>query len=129
MILLDTHVLVWLALAPGKLSKNAKQAIQAERRTGVLAISGISLWELAWLVENGRIETNVGVEAFVREAVSKTRVLPITPAVAARAVSFPDTYPKDPQDRIIGATALTEGIALLTHDRLIRKSGLIRAIW
>jgi PIN domain nuclease of toxin-antitoxin system len=96
MILLDTHVLVWLALAPGKLSKNAKQAIQAERRTGVLAISGISLWELAWLVENGRIETNVGVEAFVREAVSKTRVLPITPAVAARAVSFPDTYPKDP---------------------------------
>ncbi len=129
MILLDTHVLVWLALAPGKLSKNAKQAIQAERRTGVLAISGISLWELAWLVENGRIETNVGVEAFVREAVSKTRVLPITPAVAARAVSFPDTYPKDPQDRIIGATALTEGIALLTHDRLIRKSGLIRTIW
>ena len=129
MILLDTHVLVWLALAPNKLSKNAKQAIQNERKTGVLAVSGISLWELAWLVKNGRIQTDLSVEAFVREAVAKTRVLPITPAIAAQAVSFPDSYPKDPQDRIIGATALVEGIALLTHDKMIRKSRLVRVIW
>ncbi len=129
MIILDTHVLVWLALAPNKLSKNAKQAIQNERRNGVLAVSAITLWELAWLVENGRIETNLGVSAFVREAVSKTKVLPITPEIAAAAVSFRDPYPKDPQDRIIGATASVEGVALVTHDKLIRTSRAVRAIW
>jgi len=56
-------------------------------------------------------------------------VLPITPEIAARAVSFPDPYPKDPQDRLIGATALVEGIQLVTHDNLIKNSGMIPIIW
>jgi PIN domain nuclease of toxin-antitoxin system len=49
--------------------------------------------------------------------------------VAARAVSFPDSYPKDPQDRLIGATALVEGIELVTRDQQIRKSGMVPVIW
>jgi PIN domain nuclease of toxin-antitoxin system len=56
-------------------------------------------------------------------------VLPMTPEIAARAVSFPQPYPKDPQDRLIGATALVEGVELVTHDRLIRKSRMIPVIW
>jgi PIN domain nuclease of toxin-antitoxin system len=56
-------------------------------------------------------------------------VLPITPEIAARAVSFPDSYPKDPQDRLIGATALVEGIELVTHDKLIKKSRVVPVIW
>jgi PIN domain nuclease of toxin-antitoxin system len=56
-------------------------------------------------------------------------VLPITPEIAARAVSFPDPYPKDPQDRLIGATALVEGIQLVTRDKLIKDSGMIPIIW
>ena len=129
MILLDTHVLIWLALEPTKLSKNAKDAIRAARRTGHLAVAGITLWEVAWLAANGRIETTMSVESFVRECASKVTVLPITPEVAARAVSFPDSYPEDPQDRLIGATALVEGIHLVTHDRLIKKSGVVPVIW
>lgn len=129
MILLDTHVLIWLALEPQKLSKHAKEAIRSARREGGLAIAGITLWELAWLAANHRIETSVTVESFVGECTSRTTVLPTTAAIAARAVSFPETFPKDPQDRLIGATALTEGIKLVTHDRLIRKSGLIPTIW
>jgi PIN domain nuclease of toxin-antitoxin system len=129
MILLDTHVLIWLALEPAKLSKNAKNAIRTARLNGSLAVAGITLWEIAWLAENGRIETTMSVESFVRECASKVTVLPITPEVAARAVSFPDSYPKDPQDRLIGATALVEGIDLITHDGLIKKSGVVPAIW
>jgi PIN domain nuclease of toxin-antitoxin system len=129
MILLDTHVLIWLALEPAKLSKNAKNAIRTARLNGSLAVAGITLWEIAWLAENGRIETTMSVESFVRECASKVTVLPITPEVAARAVSFPDSYPKDPQDRLIGATALVEGIDLVTHDKLIKKSGIVSVIW
>lgn len=129
MILLDTHVLIWLALEPEKLSKKAKDAIRAARREGGLAVAGITLWEIAWLAENARIETKGTVESFVRECTAKVEVLPLTAAIAARAASFPDSFPKDPQDRLIGATALVEGIDLVTHDKLIRKSGLVPVIW
>jgi PIN domain nuclease of toxin-antitoxin system len=129
MILLDTHIVVWLAFAPDKLSKRAKDAIRAARRHGGLAIAAITLLELAWLAEKGRIETTLSVESFVRLCASKMTVLPITPEIAARAVSFPDSYPKDPQDRLIGATALVDGIQLVTHDRQIKKSGIVPVIW
>ena len=129
MILLDTHVLIWLALEPQKLSRKAKEAIRSARREGGLAVAGITLWEMAWLVENGRIETKATIESFVRECVSKVSVLSITPPIAARAVSLPEGFPKDPQDRLIAATALVEGIELVTHDGLIRKSGQVPVIW
>ena len=129
MILLDTHVVIWLAFEPDKLSKRAKEAIRTARLEGGLAISGITLLELAWLAEKGRLETTLSVESFVRLCASKTTVLPITPEIAARAVSFPESYPKDPQDRLIGATALVEGIQLVTHDKKIKKSGMIPVMW
>ena len=129
MILLDTHVVVWLAFEPEKLSKRAREAIRAARLEGGLAIAAISLLELAWLAENGRVETTLCTESFVRLCASKMRVLPITPEIAARAVGFPDSYPKDPQDRLIGATALIEGVELVTHDKPIRKSRLVPVIW
>jgi PIN domain nuclease of toxin-antitoxin system len=129
MILLDTHVVVWLAFEPDRLSKRAKEAILTARIQGGLAIAAITLLELAWLAEKGRVETTLGVESFVRQCASRMTVLPITPEIAARAVSLPDKYPKDPQDRLIGATALAEGIELVTHDKLIKKSGVVPVIW
>lgn len=125
MILLDTHILVWLLIAPENLSPKAKKVIQAARKSGPLALSAISLWEIAWLTENKRIETDVSVDSFVRKCASYVQVLPITQEIAVRSVQFPKSYPNDPQDRIIGATALVEGIRLLTHDKRITKSGLV----
>jgi PIN domain nuclease of toxin-antitoxin system len=66
MILLDTHVVIWLAFEPGKLSKRAKDVIRAGRREGGLAIASIPLLELAWLREKGGVETKLSVESFVR---------------------------------------------------------------
>ena len=129
MILLDTHVLVWLALQPNKLSRKAKEAIRSARLHSHLAVAAITLWELAWLAENGRIESTMSIESFIRECVSKVSVLPITLEIAVRAVSLPEAYPRDPQDRLIGATALVEGAGLVTHDRGIAKSGLVPVIW
>jgi PIN domain nuclease of toxin-antitoxin system len=78
---------------------------------------------------NGRIEPTMSTESFIRECTSRVSVLPITPEIAVRAVSFPESYPKDPQDRLIGATALVEGAGLVTHDCGIAKSRLVPVIW
>jgi PIN domain nuclease of toxin-antitoxin system len=125
MILLDTHILIWLLIAPENLAPKAKKVILAARKSGPLALSAISLWEMAWLAQNKRIDVDVSVDSFVKKCASYVQVLPITPEIAVRSVQFPKSYPNNPQDRIIGATALVEGIRLLTHDKLIVKSGLI----
>lgn len=125
MILLDTQIFIWLLIAPESLSPKAKKAILAARKSGPLALSAISLWEIAWLAQNKRIDVDVSVGSFVKKCASYVQVLPITQEIAVRSVQFPKSYPSDPQDRIIGATALVEGIRLLTHDKLIVKSGLI----
>ena len=125
MILLDTHILMWLLIAPEMLSAKEKKSIVEARKSGGLALSAISLFEIAWLIENKRIDIDVSVDSFVRKCASYVEVLPITPEIAVRSVKFPKSYPSDPQDRMIGATAIVEGIRLLTHDKQIAKSGLV----
>jgi len=128
-ILLDTHVAVWLASAPGKLSRPARAAIREAIGTGGIAISAITLWELAWLMTNGRLDISGTAEAFVEEIATRTAVRPITPKIAVLANQFPSSYPGDPCDRLIGATALAEGLALVTKDRNIRNSRQVKTIW
>lgn len=130
MILLDTHVVVWLAFDQNKLSRRARTAIDNARQTAAaLAISDITLLELATLAEKGRVNLSLSVESFLQEVESRFVVLPMNARVCARAVSLPQGYPKDPADRVIGATALVEGLSLLTADRQIRKSKAVRTIW
>jgi len=129
-ILVDTHVVVWLAFAQDGISRKARTAIDAARKgADGLAISDITLFELATLTSKGRVRLNISLESFLQEVESRFVVLPITGRVCARAVGLPPSYPKDPADRIIGATALVEGLSLLTADREIRKSKVVRTIW
>jgi PIN domain nuclease of toxin-antitoxin system len=129
MILLDTHVLIWLANEPSKLSGRASAAIHAAGQTGGLAISAITLWELAWLATRGRLDIAGTADAFVEEITSRTAIRPITARVAVLANQLPTTYSSDPCDRLIGATALAEGIALVTKDRTIRDCNQIKTVW
>jgi PIN domain nuclease of toxin-antitoxin system len=87
-----------------------------------LAISDITLLELATLVGKGRIHLGISLESFLREVEARFVVLPISGRACARAIGLPAAYPKDPADRIIAATALVEGLSLLTADRQIRRS-------
>jgi len=131
MILLDTHVLVWAAIEPKRLSRAVTSTLRRARVADGLAISAISLWELASLFARGRIESYGTVEASVRQVLDTVAVTvkPLTLEIAILAAQFPESYPRDPADRLIGATARAEGLALITQDEKIRNSPLLRTIW
>jgi PIN domain nuclease of toxin-antitoxin system len=128
-ILLDTHVLAWLTTEPAKLSKSASSAIRRASRAGGIAISAITLWELAWLATYGRLQLTGTVEAYVEEISSRVAVLPITTKVAVLAHQFSADYSNDPCDRLIGATALAESMVLVTKDAKIRECKQIQTLW
>lgn len=129
MILLDTHVVAWVASEPEKLSRPASDAIRRAMKSGGIAIAAITLWELAQLMTSGRLKIMGTVEAFVEEIAGRMAVIPISPKIAMLGTRFSSPYPRDPSDRLIGATAIAEGIALVTKDRDIRKSGQVKTIW
>lgn len=130
MILLDTHVVIWLALEPDRISRRARAVIEEARSHGLgLAISDISLLEIAAIVSKGRVTLNASLETFLSEIEARFAVFPMTGRVCALAQQLPASYRRDPADRVIGATSLVEGIPLVTADREIHRSKALRTVW
>ena len=130
MILVDTHVVVWLALDPSQLSAKARTAVErARKEEDGLAIADITLLELTTLARKARIHLDISLESFLREVETRFIILPITGRACVLALGLPATYPKDPADRIIAGIALAEGLLLLTADREIRRSKAVSTIW
>jgi PIN domain nuclease of toxin-antitoxin system len=130
LILLDTHVVIWLAQDYQRISPQAQSAIEsARKKDGGLAIASITLVEIARLASHGRIDLKPDLEAFLSDVERRFVVLPITSAVAIQAFDLSPSYPKDPVDRIIAATALVQGLTLVTADQAIRKSRAVPTIW
>ena len=130
MLVLDTHVAVWVLADSMRLSKRAAQAIDnaREQASGVF-VSDVTLSEIAGLIARKRIGLQVSLESFLEEVESRFTILPINRHIAARSVQLPSTYPKDPMDRIIGATALVEGCPLVTADDAIQRAKAVKTIW
>ena len=130
MVLVDTHVVIWLALEPERISKKARTAIEETRRRGDgLAISDMTLLEIAMIANKNRITLNSTLESFLSEVESRFIVLPISARICVRALGLPANFPNDPADRIIAATALVEGILLVTADAEIQRSKALRTLW
>lgn len=128
-ILLDSHVLIWAVADSKRLSKAAASAIRRARRGDGLAVSAITAYEVAWQIASGRIQGYGTVETSVLRFLEGVTMRPITPEIAALAAQFPEDYPRDPADRLIGATARAEGLTLVTRDERIRRSPLLKTVW
>lgn len=128
MTLLDTHAWIWWTSDPRLLSARAAGRIGAARRIGIAVIS---CWEFARWVSRRRISVDRGPLDWIQDALAQPRVelLHLTPAVAVQAAQLPDSFPGDPCDRLIVATALVEGRPLVTKDKRIRDSGVIETVW
>jgi PIN domain nuclease of toxin-antitoxin system len=116
MLNLDTHILV--ALLAGTLSAEEEALVANEP----LAISDIVLWEMAKLVQLGRLEMDLEDPTYLR-CLDRIRVIPISAQIARLSTEL--DFKSDPADEIIAATSLAERIALLTRDRSIRRSKVV----
>ncbi len=126
MIVLDTHIFLWMNLEPGRLPAHILDAIEAEERLGLPAIS---LWETAMLVQYGRVTIpDDSLIAWFRVALNaaKLRVLPLTPEIAARSGML--EMHGDPADRLIAATAVEHNGRLATVDERLLRLSAIRTV-
>jgi len=101
--------------------------VQAASGEEPLWVSDISLWEIATLVNLERIRLRLPLRDWLERAVAPplVRRVSISPAVAADVAALPDSFHRDPADRIIVASARTTGATLLTQDRRIIGSKLV----
>jgi len=115
-LLLDTHVWAWSLLEPERLGVEARAALAAPENE--LWLSPISAWELAFLIERGRLQVDRPAVEWVEEALSQIplREAGLNHAVAlrSRTISLPH---QDPADRFLAATALVYELTLVTADR------------
>jgi PIN domain nuclease of toxin-antitoxin system len=127
-VLLDTHVVHWWSAEPERVSKRAKEALDAADE---LVVAAISWFELAWMARNERIVVGIPVRTWLDGLAAHLRTLGITPTIADTAVALPSSFPRDPADRLIYATAVEHDLPLVTKDRAIRESGVpgLRTVW
>jgi PIN domain nuclease of toxin-antitoxin system len=117
-VVLDTHALHWWSAEPDRLTPAASDAIAGADE---LAVAAITWFELAWLAARERIVLTVPTRAWLDALAGEVTTVGITPAIADAAVSLPQTFPGDPADRLIYATAVERGAVLVTKDRRLRE--------
>lgn len=117
-VVLDSHVIHWWSAEPDRISPAASKAIADADE---LAVADISWFELAWLARHERIVVSVPIVSWLQRLASQVRTIPVTPAIATTAVNLPSSFPGDPADRLIYATAIEQGWPLITMDQRLRK--------
>jgi PIN domain nuclease of toxin-antitoxin system len=117
-VVLDSHVVHWWSAEPDRISAAAGKAIGDADE---LAVADISWFELAWLAHHERIVVTIPIASWLLQLATQVRTIPVTPAIASAAVSLPSSFPGDPADRLIYATAIENGWQLVTKDQRLRE--------
>ncbi len=127
-IVLDTHVFVWWVANPEKLSRPARRLVQKDETR---LISDISLWEIATLVDLGRLGFDRDVEAWLEQALDETGVgvEPVGAEIAVRSTRIAANFHGDPVDRLIAATAIVREATLVTADRHLLNCPAVKTVW
>ena|SRR2546421_9857127 len=125
-VVLDTHVIHWWSAEPDRLSRVAARTLS---EASELAAASISWFELAWLASRGRIVVSIPIRSWLGRLGSDLRTIPLTPEIGDSAVSLPGSFPGDPADRLIYATAVEHGCQLVTKDRRLHSHPLSPAVW
>ena len=128
--LLDTHALVWWVDGSKKLAREQVRATERAASTGALFLSEISFWEIAMLVEGGKLTFREPLDEWLERAAAAPAVqrIGITPTIAREVASLSTSRNWDPADRIIVATARVLGARLVTSDSHIIASKLVPTI-
>jgi PIN domain nuclease of toxin-antitoxin system len=121
LVLLDTHVWLWLVAGSPDLTTEARHTIDRAAAAGTLRIAAISLWEIALLASRGRIVLGKSIGPWLAEALADPApaIDPLSPQIAVEACSLPEAFHRDPADRMIVATARVTNAVLMTRDRQI----------
>ena len=127
-LLLDTHVIYWWSSEPDRLSSAATKALS---EADELAVCAMSWFELAWLARHERIIVTIPIRSWLEQLAAQVRTIGVTPAIADTAVALPASFPGDPADRLIYATAIEHGWRLVTKDQRLRehRSPQAVAVW
>lgn len=121
MILLDTHIRVWWVSGNKRLTPALRQIVEDNKDNG-LGVSIISCWEVAKLVEHGKLVLAHPIKQWMKQALAQkgVQLLDLTPQIVIESTQLPGTFHRDPADQMIVATARVYGIGLLTVDTKIR---------
>ena len=121
MIVLDTHIWVWWVHNEVQLTTECRDFI-ADNESNGLGISAISCWEIAKLVERGRLILPQPVEIWLRLALAYPgiQLIDLAPQIAVESTRLPGDFHRDPADQIIVATARVYDCPLVTLDGKIR---------
>lgn len=131
MILLDTHVWLWLLHNPSQLSNQAQALIDSEETQKGLLVSTISVWEIAVKSSIGKLSLPLPINEWFELARAQTGIVlePLNPLDAIASTQLPGTFHKDPADRILIAIARRYEIPLVTCDAKILNYPHVQAIW
>jgi len=124
-LLLDTHAVHWWSAEPSRLSRTAQRALDAAEE---MLVAAITWHELAWLARHERIVLDIPIRSWLEELSANVRTVGLTPAIADTAVSLPSSFPRDPADRLIYASAIERGAKLVTKDKAIAEHDAPRSL-
>jgi PIN domain nuclease of toxin-antitoxin system len=125
--LLDTHAWVWWISGDPRLAVREREVLDSLSPSERPVLADISLWEVATLVERGRLELDMDLERWlaIASAPATVELARVTPAVAAEVARLPERFHRDPADRLIVATARVRKLSVLTRDRKITGARIV----